>query len=114
MVSPAAIDVRRERADRRDRPVSRGALDLAGAPTFERERRKPYVTLCVAGPLDGAVALTSTDSAEVIVEASWGRDRRHRISAIRHSERAALLLADTWADRLVDGHEPTASPRLRK
>ena len=92
---------------------SRGAPDLAVGPTFERERRKPFVTLCVAGPLDGTVALTSTGSAEVIVEATWGRGRRHRVSAMRPSERDALLLADTWADQLIDGHEP-AVPAGRK
>jgi hypothetical protein len=63
--------------------------------------------------LDGTVTLTATDSGKVIVEASWGRGRRQRISTTRPSEWAALRLADAWADQLIDGHKPTRSPGLQ-
>ena len=72
-------------------------------------RPKPYATLRVGGPLDGTLTLTSTDSAGVTVEAIWGRGRRHRTSLTRPSERAALLLANTWAEELIDGRKPTDS-----
>jgi len=76
-------------------------------------RPKPYVTLHVAGPLGGAVTLTAAGSGEIVVEASWGGGRRHRISATQLNERSALRLADTWADQLIDGHKPTRSPGLQ-
>ena len=66
------------------------------------------VAIHVGGPLDGIVTITATDSFRVVVEATWGGTcHRDRISLTRPGEREALLLADFWANQLVDGHEPT-------
>jgi hypothetical protein len=57
--------------------------------------------------LDGIVTLTS-QPPRVVVEATWrGRDHRDRMCLTRRGERDALILADSWANRFIDGHEPT-------
>ena len=44
----------------------------------------------------------------VVVDATWGEgDERDRMSLTRSCEREALILADYWANQLIDGHEPT-------
>jgi hypothetical protein len=80
---------------------ARSAVRIAAIPG-------PYVTIQVGGPLDGIVTLTATDSPRVIVGATWsGRHDRDRMSLTRPGEREALLLADSWTNQLIDGHEPT-------
>jgi hypothetical protein len=86
-------------------------LRREGPPAPARTPPAPYVTISVGGPLDGSVTLTS-QPPRVLVEASWdggGGDRR-RIALTRPCEREALLLADRWANELIDGREPTGDP----
>ncbi len=72
-----------------------------------RTSPEPYVTINVDGPLQGIVTLTATDSPRVVVEATWGDPHnRDRISLTRSGEGEALILADCWANQLIDGHEP--------
>ena len=78
-----------------------------GRPAAQRTPPGPYVTINVGGPLDGIVTLTSRPP-RVVVEATWSGDyERDGISLTRSGEREALILADYWANQLIDGLEPT-------
>jgi len=85
-----------------------GAIPRATGPVAQRIPPGPYVTINVGGPLNGIVTLTTTRSHRVVVEAAWGGpSNRDRVSLTRPGEGEALILADSWANQLIDGHEPT-------
>ena len=54
--------------------------------------------------MNGIVTLTASDSSRVVVEATWDGCNVARISLTRTSESEALILADCWANQLIDGH----------
>jgi hypothetical protein len=84
------------------------------APASNFETANNVVTMHVGGPLDGVVTLTAIAAARVVVEARWGSgDRRDRISLAQPGEREALILADSWANQLIDGRAPTHDLRRR-
>jgi len=101
----------RERSEH-DGPAARGVATQPAGPQASPPER-PF-TISVGGPLDGIVTITAMGSPRVTVEATWGGDQqRQRISSTRLGERDALILADCWANQLIDGHEPTADVRCR-
>jgi len=106
-----AFRVRSLLGDRRKRDARsalRGAALRHGCrPAARRTPPEPYVTITVGGPLNGIVALTASDAPRAVVEAIWGGYNWHGISLTRPSEGEALILADSWANQLIDGHEPT-------
>ena len=84
------------------------------APAGHFEAASNVVTIHVGGPLDGVVTVTASAAARVLVEATWGSgERRDRISLTQPGEREALILADSWANQLIDGRAPTHDLRRR-
>jgi hypothetical protein len=60
------------------------------------------------------VTVAATAATRVVVEATWGSgDSRNRISLTQPGEREALILADSWANQLIDGRAPTHDLRRR-
>lgn len=99
--------------ERRHRDVlSPVAARIAKAAARGRTRSAgPYVTLSVGGPLNGTVTLTATESGRVRVAAAWrAADEPSCIALTRSAERDALIVANAWADQLINGRVPTPQP----
>jgi len=68
-----------------------------------------YTTISVGGPLRGLVTLTAPDPPRVIVQATWGgAEERTGVFRTVPGEREALMLANLWADQLIDGVIPAS------
>jgi hypothetical protein len=57
------------------------------------------------------VTLTATESGRVRVAAAWrAADEPSCIALTRSAEREALIVANAWADQLINGRVPTPQP----